>query len=203
MTVQTDEGFVIVKMTVNWKSRSRSIFVESTDRRIPEGPYNIEKGHPNIIEDLWLRLMGIDESVYFNNMDGDIYRLNIWHLIYAMLIGKKRIETSDPILLYRDDRISSLSVLYTLMTGEDFLELSPRFIKAAEKAKKKAAAAYIKAELSQIDKLKAELVKPAEPLSPDEIEKRIQAVSKELQISESSILSAADQSKQLLQDIER
>ena len=204
MVIRTANGTITVTRNVVDGSKSSTAEVSSTDNRIESGTYKTKNGKQNLNEDLWLKIIGLeDHHNIIGNQKGDPRRFTIRTILHTMLIKEEQVIQRDSILLPRQKTAASAYIagLYFLMTGEDFNGVSPRIEKAIKEARKQAVISYIQSKLTDIGERKKELNSKVPGITLAEIQQRMQEIVSEIQRTEGSITDAISQSKQLLQEI--
>lgn len=204
MTIKTTNGTVTVKRRVADGGKTTTAEVVSSDSRIERGTYKTKSGKPNLNEDLWLKIIGVnDHHSIVGNQKGDLRRFTVRSIIHTMLIKEEQVIKRDSILLPRQKTAAPayIAALYFLMTGEDFNGITPRIEKAIKEARKQAVISYIQSKLTSIGERKKELNSKVSGVTLAQIEQNAQAIITEIQQTEESITVSIGQSQKLLQDI--
>ena len=204
MVIKTSKGTVTVKRDVENGEKTTTAEVSSSDDRIESGTYKTKTGKRNLNDDLWLKIIGIEEHHNIvSNQKGDTRRFTLRSFIHTMLVKEEQIIQRESILLPQQKTASTayLSGLYFLMTGEDFDGINPRVQKAIKEAQKQAIIKYIQTKIASIEERKKELSGKIPGITFIDIKKKTQEIVAEIQDTENRITKAIGQSKQLLDEI--
>lgn len=156
MDVKTSRG----QITVHRQIDARKVKVISSDPTIESGDYGTTSGTLNVNEDLWLKLMGIeDRHQVIRNHLFERQRLTVRSILHMVLIKEDNVIQRLPILLPRQNTATPpfLAALYFLITGEDFEGMNPQMDKKIKEARKKAVVDYINERLTAFAMRKTEL----------------------------------------------
>lgn len=116
MVIKTVRG----KVTVRRQLDARKIYVNSSDELIESGDYGTTSGKLNVNEDLWFKLMGIDDKhQIIKNRLFERQRLTIRSILHMVLIKEDNVIQRQPVLMPRQNSAAPafLSALYYLITG--------------------------------------------------------------------------------------
>lgn len=179
------------------------IKVSSSDRLVNSGDYGTTSGKLNVNEDLWFKLMGIEEKhQIIKNKLFERQRLTIRSILHMILIKEDNVIQRQPVMMPRQNSASSafLSALYFLITGEDFGGMDAKVDRKIKEARKKAVIDYINERLSAFAVRKNELseLPIADTLS---LQEKAESILDEISGVEQQISVAVTRSKQLLKEI--
>lgn len=199
MVIKTVRG----KVTVQRQLDARKIYVNSSDELIESGDYGTTSGKLNVNEDLWFKLMGIDDKhQIIKNRLFERQRLTIRSILHMVLIKEDNVIQRQPVLMPRQNSAAPafLSALYYLITGEDFTGMNAQVDKKIKEARKGAVIDYINERLSAFAARKNELSElPIEDTLL--LQEKAESIFNEISKTEQQISVAVNRSKHLLKEI--
>ncbi len=199
MVIKTIRGTITVRRQMD----ARKINVSSSDRRIESGDYGTTSGKLNVNEDLWFKLMGIeDKHEIIKNKLFKRQRLTMRSILHMILVKEENVIQRQPVLMPRQNSASTafLAALYFLITGEDFDGMNAQVDKKIKEARKKAVIDYINERLSAFSVRKNELSEyPVEDTLS--LQEKAESMLDEISCIEQQISTAVTRSKQLLKEI--
>ena len=113
MVIKTIRGTITVRRQMD----ARKINVTSSDRRIESGDYGTTSGKLNVNEDLWFKLMGIeDKHEIIKNKLFKRQRLTMRSILHMVLVKEENVIQRQPVLMPRQNSASTafLAALYFL-----------------------------------------------------------------------------------------
>ena len=202
MLIETSKGEISVKRIVKSGAQTKTATVWSTDDRIESGEYKTVSGKLNLNEDLWLKIMGIeDRHKVICNQKCETQRMTIRSLLHSMLIKEEQVIQRQSVLLPKYKPAAYIASLYYMISGEDFAGVTPRTQQSMKEAQKQAVVDFIKVKLDEVgERLKAiNAVKP--PEDNTDIEKQTSAYIEEISTVDLELSIAIRKSQKLTQDI--
>ncbi len=198
MIVATGNG----RITLDRQLNTKKIRVHSTDHNIESGYYGIGN-QKNNINDLWLRLIGIEgEHHIIKNSRFDKQRLTWRTFLHMFFVKESNVFQEHSVIMPKQNTAitASLSALLFLITGKDFADEDPREEKKVKEARKKAVADYINKRLSIFADRKGELDKI--PITDAlNLQAKIESILDEIAETEKQIADSIKRSKGLLNEI--
>jgi hypothetical protein len=199
MVIKTARGQITVRRQLD----VRKINVYSSDSLIKSGDYGTTNGKLNVNEDLWFKLMGIeDRHLIIKNRLFERQRLTVRSILHMFLIKEDNVIQRQPVLMPRQNSASPafLAALYYLITGEDFTGMNAQVDKKIKEARKRAVIDYINERLSAFTKRKNELSElPIEDTLS--LQEKAESILDDISGTEQQISMAVNRSKQLLKEI--
>lgn len=199
MVIKTVRG----RVTVQRQLDARKIYVSSSDELIESGDYGTTSGKLNVNEDLWFKLMGIDDKhQIIKNRLFERQRLTIRSILHMVLIKEDNVIQRQPVLMPRQNSaaLAFLSALYYLITGEDFTGINAQVDRKIKEARKGAVIDYINERLSAFAARKNELSElPIEDTLL--LQEKAESIFNEISKTEQQISVAVNRSKHLLKEI--
>lgn len=196
--IETANGTVFLER----KFDENIFLVKSTDKKIKQGTYRLEKEYLNI-DNLWLTLMGIDnppkviatQALSRNN-------LTFRSFLHTFFISETNILKLDSILLPEKSYKPSynISVLLYLITGNSFENLGEAENKNIKEAKKVAVVDYIQSSIRGLSTRKSNL-DCCDLMPLDDIQAHINSTLEEISVAEGTLSTALARSKSLSKEI--
>lgn len=199
MVIKTTRGQITVRRQLD----AGKINVYSSDSLIKSGDYGTTNGKLNVNEDLWFKLMGIeDRHLIIKNRLFEKQRLTVRSILHMVLIKEDNVIQRQPVLMPRQNSAAPafLAALYYLITGEDFTGMNAQVDKKIKEARKRAVIDYINERLSAFSARKNELSElPVEDSLL--LQEKAESILDEISGIEKQISVAVNRSKQLLKEI--
>lgn len=159
---ETDYNEVDLTLNVNNKKitflrqleKKNTIIVNSQVEQIQSGKYKTQTGKTNSINDVWLKLIGIEPPVYIiKNKNYEKQNLSFKLISKLFYINEKIISEQNSIFDYNNLTVKTalLSTFLFLATGNDYSEHKKQESKEIQKARNKAVKTFI---LQQIESYK-------------------------------------------------
>ena len=143
LVVKTPQGNVILTR----KLGEKKIKVTGTDARITQGEYSVSANGANSISSVWLKLIGIDESVQIlSSKEGKKQSLTWRGMMHLFFVNQTQIARTSSALLNPKSptqQTASLASLLYLMTGKDASEVDTPENRQLKRARREAIIAYI------------------------------------------------------------
>ena len=141
--MKTPQGNVILTR----KLGEKKIKVTGTDARITQSEYSVSANGANSISSVWLKLIGIDESVQIlSSKEGKKQSLTWRGMMHLFFVNQTQIARTSSALLNPKSptqQIASLASLLYLMTGKDASEVDTPENRQLKRARREAIIAYI------------------------------------------------------------
>lgn len=202
MRVATLNSFV----TFERKLGKNIVNVTSEVEFINSGEYDIEyndkKGNKRpVINSVFLKLIGINhEPMIIKNKDFVRRHLKWTTFLRSFYLNEDDIGTSESIILPSQSTSVPLflSALVFLFTGQDFADIEVQETEAISAARKNAVEAFVNKHISTVSKKRNALQEDLKSFDGVDIESEIQCLVDKLSDAEGALISATEESKDLL-----
>lgn len=196
LTGYTDiEGVFLTKrygrITMSRKLDEEKVTVVAESEEVEDGEYdtNYKKTSLHYLNDLWLRIIGLDETIEVPKTARYARERMSWTNIASVFFAdENEIDKSESIVI-KDQRYETLLIasLYFLLTG-DYKKGIPEITKPeVATAKKKAVVDYIEEQVASLTEKRVSYIMQLEELAGLDIEKEMQELSDHIQAVQQEI----------------
>lgn len=182
--------------------------VVSTVSGIESGEYDTKyrkKAKNASLNDVWLRLMGIEpEIMIVKNSRFETRRLTWKNLLRIFFLDEGRVDDADSILIPKHDYVENtlfLSALLYLITGQTFNETDTQEKKEIKKARRKAVKDYVNQKIQDSADRKRKLEENLHILEGVDVETQIAEAMMALEETKKKIDYTLNESQKILSDI--
>ena len=196
LTGYTDiEGVFLTKrygrITISRKLDEERVTVVAESEEIEDGEYNTnyKKKCTHYLNDLWLRIIGLDETIEIPKSARYARERISWTNIASVFIADENEIDKSESLVIKDQKYetSLIASLYFLLTG-DYKQGVPEINKPeVATAKKKAVVDYIEEQVAALSEKRISYIMQLEELAGLNIEKEMQELSEHIQEAQQEI----------------
>lgn len=200
LELKTDEGFVSLKREIG----TTKVSVISHHSEIESGSYSSDRNAKKNINDIFLKLIGInDVHKVLSSQKGNTQSLTWRSILHLFFMKQNDIDRESSALLSPNamGSTSSAAALLYLLTGKDANDFQKTEDPAISVAKRNAIIMYIRDKRDQLSQKREELEKLLSEHDISDTQSMIDKISSEIQTLQSELNNATQKSKKIMLEI--
>ncbi|MDY2945235.1 MAG: AAA family ATPase, partial [Lachnospiraceae bacterium] len=193
------------RIVISRKLGEEIVTVSAKSKEVEDGEYatNYEKSSSRYLNDLWLRIIGLDETIEVPKSARYAREKMSWTNIASVFFAdENEIDKSESIVI-KDSRYETpvIASLFFLLTG-DYKKGIPEIDKPEiVTARKKALLDYIEEQVTELTRKRSDYIRQLEELSNADIEKEIQELTDHIRQVQSEIQELMEENTSIVRQM--